>query len=61
MAGDFSGDARRSEEVESYWRSGFVSSVVANSPVMSYHRKPSYDDVVKCVSTWRTAVIGQRR
>jgi hypothetical protein len=61
VAGDFSGGARRSEEVESYWRSEFVSSVVANSPAMSYHRKPSYGDVVKCVSTWRTTVIDQWR
>ena len=32
MAGNFSGDARRSEEEEEYWRSGLVSSAVAITP-----------------------------
>jgi hypothetical protein len=36
-----------------YWRSGFVSSVVATSPAMSNYRKPSYCDVVKCLDTRR--------
>jgi hypothetical protein len=49
------------EETESYWRAWLVSSVVANSPAMSKYRKPSYCNVVKCFSMWRTAVIGQRR
>jgi hypothetical protein len=48
-------------ETKSYWRSGFVSSVVANSPAMSKYRKLSHCNVVKCFSTWRTAAIGQRR
>jgi hypothetical protein len=51
----------RPEEIESYWRSVLVSYAVANSPAMSYHRKPRYGDVVKCISTWRTTVIGRRR
>ena len=32
MAGNFSGDVRRSEEEEEYWRSGLVSSAVAITP-----------------------------
>jgi hypothetical protein len=56
VADELDDDAWRPEKIESYWHSGFVSSVVVNSPAMSYHRKPSYGDVVKCVSTWHTAV-----
>jgi hypothetical protein len=48
-------------ETESYWCAWLVSSVVANSPTMSKYRKLSYCDVVKCFSTWRMTVIGQRR
>jgi hypothetical protein len=46
-------------ETECYWCAGLVSSVMANSPAMSKYRKPSYCDVVKCFSTWRTVVIGR--
>jgi hypothetical protein len=61
VAGELDDDARRSKKIESYRCSGFVSSVMVNSPTMSKNRKPSYCDVVKCFSTWHTAVIDQRR
>ena len=35
VAGNFSGDARRSEEEEEYWRSGLVSSTVAITPAIN--------------------------
>ena len=35
VAGNFSGDARRSEEEEEYWRSGLVSSAVAIAPAIN--------------------------
>jgi hypothetical protein len=35
VAGNFSGDARRSEEEEEYWRNGFVASTVAVIPAIN--------------------------
>jgi hypothetical protein len=35
VAGNFSGDARRSEEEEEYWCSGLVCSAVAIAPAIN--------------------------
>jgi hypothetical protein len=39
VAGNFSGDARRSDEGEEHWRSGLVSYTVAISPVINGKRE----------------------
>jgi hypothetical protein len=36
-----------------YWCKSLVAFVVANSPAMNRHSKPSYCDVVKRVIAWR--------
>jgi hypothetical protein len=46
-------------ETGSHWHAWLVSFVVANSPAMNRHRKPSYCDVVKRVIVWHDR--GKRR
>jgi hypothetical protein len=55
VAGNFSGDARRSEEEEEYWRSGFVASAVAITPAS--HRESQRFTVTrwKHSGTWHKA------
>ena len=55
MAGNFSGDTRRSEEEEEYWRSGFVASAMAITPAS--HRESQRFTVTrwKHSGTWHKA------
>jgi hypothetical protein len=47
VAGNFSGDARRSEEEEEYWRSGLVSSAVAVTPASHGESQKVHCDTVE--------------
>jgi hypothetical protein len=57
VAGNFSGDARRSEEGEEYWRSGLVSYAVAIAPVINGEREQATTMRWKGLDMRRTTVM----